>query len=192
MRKRTHSLGTDTPSEREINHLTARSEEEFWLFEKMDDERRQKEGYRSRLMEEHEVPDWAYTKPDNPKDMRGKGFDYETANLTGKRRRKEVKYADTLGELQFLEAVEHGNQDFNHLQAKTRIPLSSNNRNIVEDDVLEVKSVSEDTIERGSRSMIRSRSLKSENFGVDDGSSFSGELPTWQRRKKRSKLGFVA
>ncbi|PWA80025.1 homeotic regulator [Artemisia annua] len=160
MRKGTHSLGTDTPSEREINHLTARSEEEFWLFEKMDDERRQKEGYRSRLMEDHEVPDWAYTKPDNPQDMRGKGFDYETANLTGKRRRKDVKYADTLS--------------------------------IVEDDAIEVKSVSKETTERGSGSMIRSRSPKSEHFGVDDGSSFSGELPTWQRRKKRSKLGFVA
>ncbi|GKG04442.1 probable ATP-dependent DNA helicase CHR12, partial [Tanacetum coccineum] len=69
--------------------------EEFWLFEKMDDERRQKKGYRSRLIEDHEVPDWAYSKPGNPKDMRGKGFDYETANLSGKRRRKEVKYDDT-------------------------------------------------------------------------------------------------
>ncbi|GJV28574.1 hypothetical protein Tco_1385022 [Tanacetum coccineum] len=163
MRKGTHSLGTDTTSEREIKHLTARSEEEFWLFEKMDDERRQKEGYRSRLMEDHEVPDWAYSKPGNPKDMRGKGFDYETANLSGKRR-------------------------------KTSIPSSSNNRNIVEDDVLEVKSVSEEeeTIERGSQSMKRSRSPKSEHFGVRDGSSFSRELPTWQRRKKRSKLGFAA
>ncbi|GJV68640.1 probable ATP-dependent DNA helicase CHR12 [Tanacetum coccineum] len=75
-------------------------------IKKMDDERRQKERYRSRLMEEHEVPDWAYTKPDNPKDMRGKGFDYETANLLGKRRRKEVKYAGTLGEMQFFKAVE--------------------------------------------------------------------------------------
>nr|GEY49300.1 probable ATP-dependent DNA helicase CHR12 [Tanacetum cinerariifolium] len=116
MRKGTSSLGTDTPSEREINRLTARSEEEFWLFEKMDDERRQKERYISRLMEDHEVPDWAYTKPGNPMDMRGKGFDYETADLTRKRRRKEVKYADTLNELQFMKAVEHGDQDLNNLQ----------------------------------------------------------------------------
>nr|GEZ63877.1 probable ATP-dependent DNA helicase CHR12 [Tanacetum cinerariifolium] len=35
------------------------------------------------------MKDAAYTKPDNPMDMRGKGFDYETANLSGKRRRKE-------------------------------------------------------------------------------------------------------
>ncbi|KAJ0533093.1 putative DNA helicase chromatin remodeling SNF2 family [Helianthus annuus] len=110
MRRGTSSLGTDTPSEREINRLTARSEEEFWLFEKMDDERRQKERYRSRLMEDHEVPDWAYTKPDNPKDMRGKGFDYETANLSGKRRRKDVVYADTISDWQFMKAVELGDQ----------------------------------------------------------------------------------
>ncbi|KAM0031482.1 putative DNA helicase chromatin remodeling SNF2 family [Helianthus debilis subsp. tardiflorus] len=110
MRRGTSSLGTDTPSEREINRLTARSEEEFWLFEKMDDERRQKERYRSRLMEDHEVPDWAYTKPDNPKDMRGKGFDYETANFSGKRRRKDVVYADTISDWQFMKAVELGDQ----------------------------------------------------------------------------------
>ncbi|GJQ90390.1 probable ATP-dependent DNA helicase CHR12 [Tanacetum coccineum] len=199
MRKGTSSLGTDTPSEREINRLTARSEEEFWLFEKMDDERRQKERYRSRLMEDHEVPDWAYTKPDNPMDMRGKGFDYETANLTGKRRRKEVKYADTLSELQFMKAVEHGDQDLNNLQSKIRIPSSSNNRINVEDDVLEVKSVSEGTFERASASgsMLRmSRSPKSEYLGADDGSSvsggnFSGDLLTWKRQKKRSTLRYV-
>nr|GEZ17078.1 probable ATP-dependent DNA helicase CHR12 [Tanacetum cinerariifolium] len=86
MRKGTSSLGTDTPSEREINHLTARSKEEFWLFEKMDDERRQKERYRFRLTENHEVPDWAYIKPDNPMDMRGKRF---------------MKAVDTFSELQF-------------------------------------------------------------------------------------------
>ncbi|KAL0414564.1 UNVERIFIED_CONTAM: putative ATP-dependent DNA helicase CHR12 [Sesamum radiatum] len=51
MRKGTSSLGTDVPSEREINRLAARSDEEFWLFEKMDEERRQRENYRSRLME---------------------------------------------------------------------------------------------------------------------------------------------
>ncbi|KAL5981073.1 hypothetical protein ACLOJK_028993 [Asimina triloba] len=65
MRSGTSSLGTDVPSEREINRLAAQNEEEFWLFEKMDEERRQRENYRSRLMEEHEVPDWAYAAPDN-------------------------------------------------------------------------------------------------------------------------------
>ena len=47
MRRGTNSLGTDVPSEREINRLAARTEEEFWLFEKMDEERRQRERYRT-------------------------------------------------------------------------------------------------------------------------------------------------
>ncbi|XP_059311847.1 probable ATP-dependent DNA helicase CHR12 [Lycium ferocissimum] len=110
MRKGTSTLGTDVPSEREINRLAARSDEEFWLFEKMDHERRQKECYRSRLMEDHEVPDWAYATPDSKE--KGKGFLYESANLTGKRRRKEVVYADTLSDVQWMKAVENGDDFF--------------------------------------------------------------------------------
>lgn len=186
MRRGTSSLGTDVPSEREINRLTARSDEEFWLFEKMDDERKQKERYRTRLMEDHEVPDWAYTKPDNPKDMRGKGFDYETAHLSGKRRRKEVVYADTLSEVQWIKAVEHGDP------AGKSKPRREVNRNNVEDEGVEVKSVSEGTMERGSGSGLkRLRSPKSENVGVDDGSSVGGDLPTWRTHKKRSILRYV-
>ncbi|KAK6803870.1 hypothetical protein RDI58_001654 [Solanum bulbocastanum] len=110
MRKGTSTLGTDVPSEREINRLAARSDEEFWLFEKMDEERRQKERYRSRLMEDHEVPDWAYATPDSKE--KGKGFLYESANLTGKRRRKEVVYADSLSDVQWMKAVENGDDFF--------------------------------------------------------------------------------
>ncbi|KAM0016323.1 putative DNA helicase chromatin remodeling SNF2 family [Helianthus debilis subsp. tardiflorus] len=140
MRRGTSSLGTDTPSEREINRLTARSEEEFWLFEKMDDERRQKERYRSRLMEDHE----------------------------------------------FMKAVELGDQPG---KSRRDAPGSSSN---VGDDVLEVKSASEGTTERGSGlSLKRLRSPKSEHFGFDEGSSVGGDLPTWKTHKKRSILRFV-
>ncbi|KAM3358093.1 putative ATP-dependent DNA helicase CHR12 [Capsicum galapagoense] len=111
MRKGTSTLGTDVPTEREINRLAARSDEEFWLFEKMDEERRQKERYRSRLMEDHEVPDWVYNTPDS--NAKGKGFLYESANLTGKRRRKEVVYADSLSDIQWMKAVENGDDFFN-------------------------------------------------------------------------------
>ncbi|KAE9453150.1 hypothetical protein C3L33_14924, partial [Rhododendron williamsianum] len=107
MHRGTSSLGTDVPSEREINRLAARSEEEFWLFEKMDEERRRKENYRSRLMEEHEVPEWAYTTPDN-KDSKGKGFDYESKNLSGKRKRKEVVYMDAISDIQWMKNAENG------------------------------------------------------------------------------------
>lgn len=123
MRKGTSSLGTDVPSEREINRLAARSEEEFRMFEKMDEERRHKESYRSRLMEEHEVPDWAYTAADAKELQRKKGFDYDSANITGKRRRKEVVYADTLSEFEWTKAVENGNLGKQSAKGKKKIHL---------------------------------------------------------------------
>lgn len=119
MRKGTSSLGTDVPSEREINRLAARSDEEFWLFEKMDEDRRRKESYRSRLMEEHEVPDWAYAAPET-NERKGKGFQYEAANISGKRRRKEVVYADTYGELEWTKAVENGDLAKHSAKGKKR------------------------------------------------------------------------
>ncbi|KAH9617893.1 hypothetical protein KSS87_010160 [Heliosperma pusillum] len=107
MRKGTSSLGVDVPSEREINRLAARSEQEYWLFEKMDEERRQKENYRSRLMEDHEVPEWVYAVNAGISE-KGKGFEYDVGKLTGKRKRKEVVYADTLSDLRWAKAVENG------------------------------------------------------------------------------------
>ncbi|XP_056175118.1 probable ATP-dependent DNA helicase CHR12 [Syzygium oleosum] len=128
MRKGTRSLGTDVPSEREINRLAARSDEEFWLFEKMDEERRQRENYRSRLMEEHEVPEWAYSTPD-ANEGKSKGFEHDVSKITGKRRRKEVLYADTLSDLQWMKAVENG-EDISKLSGRGKRknhPLSENN-----------------------------------------------------------------
>ncbi|KAF9610110.1 hypothetical protein IFM89_019975 [Coptis chinensis] len=81
MRRGTKPLGTDVSSEREINRLAARSEEEYWLFEKMDEERRRRENYQSRLIEEHEVPDWVYpSKEEVDKDLNADG------SVTGKQR----------------------------------------------------------------------------------------------------------
>ena len=122
MRRGTRSLGTDVPSEREINRLAARSDEEFWLFEKMDEERRQKENYRSRLMEEHELPDWVYS----PLNKDDKVKDFNSGSATGKRKRKEVVYADTLSDLQWMKAVENG-EDVSKLsvRGKRRDHLSS-------------------------------------------------------------------
>jgi SWI/SNF-related matrix-associated actin-dependent regulator of chromatin subfamily A protein 2/4 len=110
MRRGTNSLGTDVPSEREINRLAARNDEEFWLFEKMDEERRQQEGYRSRLMEEQEVPDWVFSVSTGKNDKGGENLD---SNLgldqgLGKRRRREVVYTDILSETQWMKAVEGG------------------------------------------------------------------------------------
>ncbi|KAK9161195.1 hypothetical protein Syun_007536 [Stephania yunnanensis] len=115
MRRGTNSLGTDVPSEREINRLAARSDEEYRLFEKMDEERRQRENYRSRLMEEHEVPEWAYSvrKDEKHKDQKG------DISITGKRQRKEVVYADSLSDLQWMKAVENG-EDLSKLTGNSK------------------------------------------------------------------------
>ncbi|KAJ6321772.1 hypothetical protein OIU77_011783 [Salix suchowensis] len=116
MRRGTSSLGTDVPSEREINRLAARSQEEFRIFEDMDKERRKQEDYRSRLMEEQEVPEWAYQAPDSKED-KAKGFEQNSTGVLGKRRRKEVTYGDTLSDLQWMKAVENG-QDISKLSSK--------------------------------------------------------------------------
>ncbi|CAI9108669.1 OLC1v1008335C1 [Oldenlandia corymbosa var. corymbosa] len=94
MRNGTNSLTTDVPSEREINRLAARSDEEFRLFEMMDEERRRKEGYRIRLMEEHEVPKWVYnngTAAANDEHKEKGSYDVveSSDNVGGKRQRKE-------------------------------------------------------------------------------------------------------
>ncbi|KAL3648941.1 putative ATP-dependent DNA helicase chr12 [Castilleja foliolosa] len=122
MRKGTSALGTDVPSEREINRLAARSDEEFWLFEKMDEERRQRENYRSRLMEEHEVPEWVYAVPDITK-----GKLHDDTPVTGKRIRKEVIRDDVISESQYMKAVENGNDKSKHSLKRRR----DNNNNII-------------------------------------------------------------
>ncbi|KAK9137258.1 hypothetical protein Sjap_007852 [Stephania japonica] len=125
MRRGTNSLGTDVPSEREINRLAARTDEEYRLFEKMDEERRQRENYRSRLMEEHEVPEWAYSvrKDEKHKDQKG------DTSITGKRQRKEVVYADSLSDIQWMKAVENG-EDFSKFTGISKkrgsLPLDPN------------------------------------------------------------------
>ena len=94
LKRGTSTLGTDIPSEREINRLAARTEAEFWLFEKMDDERRQRENYKSRLMQGPEVPDWVFANTETPAEKR---LAEEAKNpvIHTKRRRKEVVYSDS-------------------------------------------------------------------------------------------------
>ncbi|KAF8725848.1 hypothetical protein HU200_020409 [Digitaria exilis] len=97
LRRGTSSLGTDIPSEREINRLAARNDEEFWLFEKMDEERRQRENYKSRLMDGNEVPDWVFANNNEPV-KRTVADEFENISVGSKRRRKEVVYSDSFGD----------------------------------------------------------------------------------------------
>ncbi|ESQ41939.1 hypothetical protein EUTSA_v10015665mg, partial [Eutrema salsugineum] len=109
MSKGTSSLGTDVPSEREINRLAARTDDEFWMFEQMDEERRQKENYRTRLMEDKEVPEWAFTS--QTQEDESKTSKCHFGSVTGKRKRKEAVYSDSLSELQWMEAMESEEED---------------------------------------------------------------------------------
>ena len=202
MRRGTSSLGTDVPSEREINRLAARSEEEFWLFEKMDEERRQKENYRARLMEDNEVPEWAYPKPDN-KENNTKAFD--SGSVTGKRRRKEVVYADTLSDLQWMKAVESG-EDISKLSGRGRkrnhsqseASAASNTSNGGEEEkVVELtantplasEATSEDTYQTPAprRPKLEVESAEKQDYYGVGASGWNGQILTWNtHRKKRS------
>ncbi|XP_057538661.1 probable ATP-dependent DNA helicase CHR12 [Amaranthus tricolor] len=208
MRRGTSSLGTDVPSEREINRLAARTEEEFWLFEKMDEERKQKENYRSRLMEDHEVPEWVYTINSEAAE-RGKGFDYDVGKITGKRKRKEVVYADTLSDLRWAKAVENG-EDISKAIAKRKRkePVSSDNFNSpnnndggiekpyeVEDDD-DLANYSDEKSEELHVPSPRKMRINGLNFGTseyrdqDDGENGSGSGSgawklTWKTHKKK-------
>ncbi|KAL6343419.1 hypothetical protein AAG906_024784 [Vitis piasezkii] len=197
MRRGTNSLGADVPSEREINRLAARSDEEFWMFEKMDEERRQKENYRSRLMEEHEVPEWAYSTPDG-KEEKSKGFEHDASKITGKRRRKEVVYADSLSDLQWMKAVESG-EDVSRLSVKGKrrehLPSEANESDSDkiggEQKVLELRSENVSMTSEGTSEdtfSLAPKRLKSEGANSDQrtgGGSWNGHIPTWQTHTRR-------
>ncbi|KAG6664462.1 hypothetical protein I3843_02G081600 [Carya illinoinensis] len=197
MRRGTSSLGTDVPSEREINRLAARSDEEFWLFEKMDEERKQKEKYRSRLMEEHEVPDWAYSAPEIKED---ETLGIDSGGVTGKRRRKEVVYVDTLSDLQWMKAVENG-EDMSRLSVrrKRRDPFASEgnasaiHNAVSEEKVLELGNEIMPTTSEDNTALAQTpapKGPKSEDAEKHEyhgfgGSNWNGHMFTWNAHKRK-------
>ncbi|KAF5752303.1 transcription regulatory protein SNF2-like isoform X1 [Tripterygium wilfordii] len=205
MRRGTSSLGTNAPSEREINRLAARSEEEFWMFEKMDEERRKRENYRSRLMEEQEVPEWAYS-PDNKED-KAKAFERASNSVLGKRRRKDVVYADTLSDLQWMKAVENGEDVLKvSIKGKRRDHPPSEGNDSASDNIeaeekaAEVKKENLPTTEETSEDTFGStiKKLKSDGGIVEkpaikggQGSALSGPLFSWSTHKKK-RSNYVA
>ncbi|KAL3690342.1 hypothetical protein R1sor_016651 [Riccia sorocarpa] len=107
MRRGADALGTDVPSEREINRLAARNDEELEMFEEMDELRRTEEGYRTRLIEEHEVPEWVFLGKSRAAQAEEAAKTADDTPL-GKRKRKEVLYADVLSDSEFMKAIEQG------------------------------------------------------------------------------------
>ncbi|OMO61227.1 SNF2-related protein [Corchorus capsularis] len=219
MRRGTRALGTDVPSEREINRLAARSDEEFRMFEQMDEARRLKENYRSRLMEEHEVPEWVYEI--NNDEAKAKSLENNNVEL-GKRKRKGGNYySDTLSDLQFMRAVENAEDMAKKVSSsskrkrKDHLPSEGNESVTVSNNIEEEKKVSEfknenvlaisegtseDTYGSAPKRLKSNGEIteeakypgveKSEHKGVGGG-SWNDRIVTWNTyKKKRSSYVF--
>ncbi|CAL9185749.1 unnamed protein product [Musa hybrid cultivar] len=198
MRRGTNSLGTDVPSEREINRLAARTEEEFWLFEKMDEERRQKERYRSRLMVENEVPDWVYPKTNEDKPTVNLGQDTQGSEVSGKRSRKEVVYADLLSDVQWMKAVESG-EDLSKITSRRKRKEHPSDACESASEEVDRQSMSEhrnvnkyildEDVSDDSPVRLKSGLLHNKDEGESDASSWPDNI-TWRTHKrKRSHHG---
>ncbi|RRT58116.1 hypothetical protein BHE74_00042206 [Ensete ventricosum] len=198
MRRGTNSLGTDVPSEREINRLAARTEEEFWLFEKMDEERRHKERYRSRLMEENEVPDWVYPKTNESKTTVNLGQDTQGGEVSGKRSRKEVVYADLLSDVQWMKAVESG-EDLSKITSRRKRKEHPSDACESASEQVDRQSMSEhrnvnkyildEDVSDDSPVRFKSGLLHNKDEGESDASSWPDNI-TWRTHKrKRSNHG---
>ncbi|KAL0858012.1 hypothetical protein Bca101_063166 [Brassica carinata] len=199
MRKGTSSLGNDVPSEREINRLAARSEEEFWMFERMDEERRRKESYRTRLMQEQEVPEWAYTT--QSQDDKSNNAKYHFGSVTGKRKRKEIVYSDSLSEVQWMKAVESGEDVSAYTIKQRRAEKASNAKTSTSKKAIEpIQVVSDETSEEEEEEEERAQEIsgkqrveKSEEE-EEDGEEENDEKPIFKwssHKKKRSRYSFT-
>lgn len=95
----------EVPDDETVNQMVARNEDEFQLFQKMDMERKAEEEKlgihsKSRLIQEDELPDWLIKEDDEVET-----WSYEDPDALlgrGTRQRKEVDYADSLTEKEWL------------------------------------------------------------------------------------------
>lgn len=95
----------EVPDDETVNQMVARNEDEFQLFQKMDMERKAEEEKlgihrKSRLIQEAELPDWLIKEDDEVET-----WSYEDPDALlgrGTRQRKEVDYADSLTEKEWL------------------------------------------------------------------------------------------
>lgn len=99
----------EVPDDEMINLMISRSEDELELFKKMDVERKEHDGTRTRLINEDELPDWLVKEDD---EVDRWNYDNDDSILgRGSRQRKEVDYTDSLTEKEWLKAID-GENDF--------------------------------------------------------------------------------
>lgn len=98
----------EVPDDETVNQMVARNEEEFQLFQKMDMDRKAEEDRlgvhkKNRLIQEDELPDWLIKQDDEVETW---SYDDPEALLgRGTRQRKEVDYADSLTEKEWLKVT---------------------------------------------------------------------------------------
>lgn len=102
IKKGIDALGGDIPSSEEVNRLIARSEDEFYMFQEIDRDRRTELGNKPRLITEEELPEWAYGNQEAPEEDDG-----EIA-VGQKRKRRDVVYADILTDELWSKIVDEG------------------------------------------------------------------------------------
>ncbi|XP_043275129.1 ATP-dependent helicase brm-like isoform X2 [Venturia canescens] len=106
----------EVPDDEAVNKMMARTEEEVEIFTKMDLERRREEAKsgtnrKSRLLEEHELPDWL-VKDDEEVERWAYDEDEDRFLGRGSRQRKEVDYSDSLTEKEWLKAIDEDGVEY--------------------------------------------------------------------------------
>ena len=102
IKKGVDALGGDIPSAEEVNRLIARSEDEFYMFQEMDRDRRTVYGNKPRLITDEELPDWAYGNQEALEE------DGDEIVVGQKRKRKDVIYSDILSDERWMRIVDEG------------------------------------------------------------------------------------
>lgn len=140
----------DVTSLEEINRKLARSDEEFEIFEAIDNELQEKSGGQPRLLEsEEELPAWVLKPEQEVKQKEQSEADYMLEHGRGRRKRKQVVYDDNLTEREWTIAMEEEGDIVEAVKRKKRRTMAANG-NLSEaskDDASSVlKSESEDKV----------------------------------------------
>lgn len=110
MKKGSSQIMAEMPSEKEVNKLLARNDNEFKLFEAMDAERKKNQSDLERkkapLMTEDELPEWVKLEKKSEAEVAAE-VEAERILLSGKRKRNQVLNVDALSEAQW-QMVEEG------------------------------------------------------------------------------------
>ncbi|KAK9808778.1 hypothetical protein WJX72_003449 [[Myrmecia] bisecta] len=113
LRKGANDIGADVHTEREVNELVARTEEEYRKFQQMDRERWARAGRRSQLMRLEDVPAWVLQQDQNGKEAQSDAEVLEEAegeNGVRQRRRRSrqavVIYKEGMSDAMFQRLIE--------------------------------------------------------------------------------------